>query len=58
MKSLLKVLIVLTGLYCIAHVIFDLTFNPVINIATNVIKALFFLFLLAYVTFFRKSAKN
>lgn len=58
MKSLLKVLIILTGLYCVAHVIFDLTFNPVITIATNVIQSLFFLFVLTYITFFRKTAKN
>jgi hypothetical protein len=57
LKSLLKILIILTGIYCIAHIIFDLTFNPTLNIATNVIQALFFLFVLCYITFFRKETK-
>jgi hypothetical protein len=54
MRSILKVLIVLTGLYCLAHIIFDLRFTPFINHITNVIQALFFLFLFIYVSIYFK----
>ncbi|MGD6960992.1 hypothetical protein ACQCVB_02215 [Fictibacillus phosphorivorans] len=42
MKTLLKVLIFLSGLYCLLHVIFDLKFNAAINLVTNIITAVFF----------------
>lgn len=58
MKSFLKVLIALSGLYCLVHILFDLSVGPVMNIATNIIQALFFLLVLVYITFFRKVAKH
>ncbi|MET3729282.1 hypothetical protein ABID52_002863 [Fictibacillus halophilus] len=48
-KSVLLVLIILTGLYCLVNIIFDLSFNPSIKLATNIIEAVFFLFSLIYV---------
>ncbi|MBN3554699.1 hypothetical protein JYA63_10505 [Fictibacillus nanhaiensis] len=49
-KSVLFVLIIVTGLYCVADILFDLSFNSFIDRTTNIIEALFFLFLLIYVT--------
>ncbi|WP_137790112.1 hypothetical protein [Bacillus sp. E(2018)] len=49
-KSVLLVLIIVTGLYCVADILFDLSFNSFINRTTNIIEALFFLFLLIYVS--------
>lgn len=49
-KSVLLVLIIVTGLYCVVHIIFDLSFNPTIKLATNIIEALLFLFSFIYVS--------
>jgi hypothetical protein len=57
MKSLLKVFIILTGLYSLAHILFDLTFNTSITMATNIIQTLFFLFLFLYVSLYIKVKK-
>ncbi len=55
MKSFLKTLIIITGLYVITNILFDLNFNPEIHLVTKIIEALFFLLLLIYVVFLNNS---
>ncbi|MEZ0118897.1 UNVERIFIED_ORG: hypothetical protein ABRZ91_002854 [Heyndrickxia coagulans] len=57
MKPFLRTLIIITGLYVIADILFDLNFNPEIYLLTKIIKALFFLLLLIYVVLLRPDQK-
>lgn len=58
MEWFLKSLIIITGVYVIANILFDLNFNPEIHIVTKIIQALFFLLLLIYIVFFKTGSKN
>lgn len=53
MKPFLKILIIITGLYVIASILFDLNFNSEIHLITKIIQTLFFLLLLIYVGFIK-----
>ncbi|KSU82135.1 hypothetical protein GA0061096_3754 [Fictibacillus enclensis] len=55
MKVLRKHLIIITGLFCFAHIIFDFS---ALGKTTDVILALFFLLLLIYTTLFQKWQGN
>ncbi len=57
MKPFLRTLIIITELYVIADILFDLNFNPEIYLLTKIIKALFFLLLLIYVVLLRPDQK-